>query len=235
MLQGALPPETRPAAPAYDTILWARTALSLLFIDSVYILHSRVDILMLGAMKGAAAAGIYNVANRGAELITFGLNSVNMVLAPTVASLYGQGEKERLQNILTISSRAVLLFSLPVTAVFLLFGGTFLGLFGSEFVAGSKALSILSVAQFINCAMGSVGVILIMTGHQKQAAIGVAVSAALNIALNVVLIPPYGIEGAAVATGTSIIAWNVIYMVWVIKKTGLHTTAAGKIGAWKKN
>ena len=87
--------------------------ITLLFIDSMYIINSRTDIIMVGAMKGAVPAGIYNVANRGAEFITFVLVSVNMVLAPTIAALHAQGDKERLQNILTLSARAVLLFSLP--------------------------------------------------------------------------------------------------------------------------
>ena len=186
-------------------------------------------------MKGAVSAGIYNVANRGAELIIFVLNSINMVLAPTIAALYTQGDKERLQNIITLSVRIVLLFSLPVALGLVFFGKYFLMIFGNEFVLGNKALTILSIAQLFNCAMGSVGLLLIMTGHQRQAAIGVVISAVLNVIFNALFIPIWGIEGAAIATGISIISWNSIYVVWVYRKLGIYTTALGKISLWKKN
>ncbi len=235
MVRRSLPGEATAAEPVFETGAWLKTALPLLCIDSMYIINSRTDIIMLGAMKGAVPAGIYNVANRGAEFITFVLVSVNMVLAPTIAALHAQGDKERLQNILTLSARAVLLFSLPVALGLVIFGKDFLTIFGGDFIPGDWALSILSMAQLFNCAMGSVGLLLIMTGHQKQAAIGVAVSAVLNIALNVVLIPLWGIEGAAVATGVSMITWNALYVVWVYKKLGYHTTALGKIDWLVKN
>ncbi len=231
MVNRSLPREATAAAPAFETDRWLKTALPLLFIDSMYIINSRTDIIMLGAMKGAAPTGIYNVANRGAEFITFVLISVNMVLAPTIAALHAQGEKDRLQNIITLSARAVLLFSLPIALALIIFGKYFLMIFGLEFIPGNRALSILSIAQFFNCAMGSVGVLLVMTGHQKQAAIGVAISAVLNIILNALLIPVWGIEGAAIATGVSMITWNAIFVVWVYRKLGIHTTALGKIGA----
>lgn len=235
MFHRVIPDEVRSMTPSYDTGLWIKTALPLLLIDSMYIINSRTDVIMLGAMKGAVSAGIYNVANRGAELIIFVLNSINMVLAPTIAALYTQGDKERLQNIITLSVRIVLLFSLPVALGLVFFGKYFLMIFGNEFVLGNKALTILSIAQLFNCAMGSVGLLLIMTGHQRQAAIGVVISAVLNVIFNALFIPIWGIEGAAIATGISIISWNSIYVVWVYRKLGIYTTALGKISLWKKN
>lgn len=68
-----------------------------------------------------------------------------------------------------------------------------------------------------------------MTGNEKLVAVCMWSGALFNIALNLILIPKYGIEGAAIATMAGTIIWNVA-MAWLcVRKTGIHSTAAGKI------
>ena len=77
--------------------------------------------------------------------------------------------------------------------------------------------------------MGSVGIILNMTGHERYAASGAAVGALSNIFLNVLLIPRFGISGAATATAISLAVWNLLLVWWVYKHVGILSTAFGEI------
>ena len=109
-----------------------------------------------------------------------------------------------------------------------------MGLFGQEFVSGSPALIILSGAQLVNAAAGSVGLTLMMTGHERSTAYGLFVSAVVNVVLNAVLIPQFGVVGAAVATATSTILWNVLLIIEVYRKLGIDSTAFGAGLRWRR-
>lgn len=225
---------SKQVSPTYQGRIWMSSALPLLFVSGMYIVNAQTDTIMLGTIKGAEAAGIYVVANRGAELITFVLLAVNTALGPTIASLYAAKDLKRLQRVITKSARVTLLLTLPIASVLILFGYWFLLIFGQDFTQGENALTILSAGQLINAAMGSVGLMLIMTGHEHDAAVGIGVSAVLNVILNASLIPRWGIEGAACATAISLILWNLLLAIMVYKRLGIYSTALGHINLRSK-
>jgi O-antigen/teichoic acid export membrane protein len=112
--------------------------------------------------------------------------------------------------------------------VLILFGRWILAaVFGDEYAVGATALAILAAAQLANAAAGSVGQLLSMTGHERDAARGVALSALVNVALNALLIPRWGMNGAAAASAASLITWNVLLAILVHRRLGLHSTALG--------
>jgi len=229
-LKSNLPVEISFKKPKYKTKFWIKSTLLLLLSGTLGLINSQTDIIMLGAMKGAYSTGIYAVATKVAALIVFILTSVNATIAPTIAELYAKYNLKRLQSVITKSARIVFFLSLPI-AVFLIFEGRLaLWLFGKEFIAGSGALAILSVGQLINASAGSVGLILAMTGHERDIAVGVGISAVVNVILNAVLIPYFGVKGAAIATSTSMIMWNIVLGIYVHKRTKLDPTA---LGIWK--
>ena len=229
LLKKYLPSSVKEALPDYHTREWRRSMLPLLFVSTLGTIDQQISIIMVGSMLGFEAAGIFDVARRGAMLVSFVLMAVNMPLAPTVARLYARGEKERLQRIVTKSARVVLFGSLPIALGLMIFGHWVLLIFGREFTGGSAVLAILCSGQIVNAGMGSVGLLLNMTGHERDTARGVGIAATVNVALNAILIPLWGIEGAAIATSTSLIIWNIILLMRVREKLGLNSLALGKI------
>ena len=229
LLEQALPSPAKEAMPEYRVRDWVSSALPLMFLGGMQIINSKTDILMLGAIAGAKAVGVYTVISRGAQLISFILMAVNSVMAPTIASFYADKKMKQLQRVVTKSARAVLLISFLVAAI--LVGGShwFLLLFGSEFTQGQKALAILSIGQLVNAATGSVGLLLTMTGHERHLAISVGASAILNVIGNALLIPQWGVDGAAIATASSTTFVNIFKAIWVRKKLGIDPTGLGKI------
>ncbi|MEM8777529.1 MAG: flippase [Cyanobacteria bacterium P01_G01_bin.49] len=229
LLQKSLPPIYQKVPAEYQPRTWLKSALPMLLVGGMYIINNKTDVVMLGMMQDQAEVGIYTVATQGAGLLTFVLIAFNTSLAPTFASLYSQGNLRKLQKIVTKSARMILLAALPLGLGLIIFSTFFLSLFGPEFIQGKDTLSILMIGQLFNAATGSVALLLTMTKHERDVAIGVTTSALLNIILNVVLIPKNGAEGAALATTVSRSLWNIVLVFLAYKRLRIHTTALGKI------
>ena len=230
MLRNALPPPANEAAPVFDGFDWRRSVLPLMFMAGAGVLYAQADSLLLGAIKGVEALGVYAVADKGAELIAALQVVVSAVLAPTAARLYAAGEIERLEQVFTKITWITLLASLPLAVGFIGFGRWFLlSFYGPKFTPAAAALAILSVGQLVGAAVGLVGILLIMTGHEADVALAIGGSAAANIVLNVVLIPKWGLKGAALANSSTTILWKVLMAVAVYRKLGIQITVLGKL------
>jgi O-antigen/teichoic acid export membrane protein len=214
--------------PQYDIGGWLGAIPFLLFISGVQILNAKVDVLMLGWLDNVQNVGIYTVASNAAGLLVFVLGAANMVLAPEISGLHATGNTDRLQQTVTLVSRAVFILTLPLMLVLVFGASWYLNLFGTDFLAGHTAMLILCVAQSLNVAMGSVGVLLLMTGYEREAGIGMGMAVLLNITLNLLLIPVWGMNGAAAASALSIICWNLILLVLVIKRLAINPTILGR-------
>ena len=222
-------PELATDAPSlYRQREWLRSTLPLLFVGTAGIINQRISTVMVGGMLGPEKAGILDVALRGASLVSFTLMAVNMPLAPAVAKLHAKGERERLQSLVTKSARVALLGSLPIALGMILFGRWVLLIFGREFTGGSTVLAILSAGQLVNVAMGSVALLLNMSGHERDTARGIGITALVSVVLSAVLIPVWGVEGAAVANAVSTTTWNVLLAMSVRKRLCIYPTALGQ-------
>jgi len=142
--------------------------------------------------------------------------------------MYASGLHSKLQNIVTNAARISFIGALAITAIFFIFGDRILAIaFGEEFAPGYWTLIILCLGQLISAFAGSVGFILNMTWHEKDAAFGVFIAGTVNVILNFLTIPHLGMIGAAIATASSMVIWNVILIYFVRKRTGLCSVAVG--------
>jgi O-antigen/teichoic acid export membrane protein len=226
LLRRHVPPEAVAADPAFETRAWLRAILPLSLIAGMGVINRQTDIVILGLFTTSADVGIYRTATQGAELVVFLLSAVTNVIAPYVSRLYTGGEMERLQRLATTSARVILLLAFPVAGAFIFFGEEILSMvFGKEYAPGQTPLAILCVGQLFSAAAGSVGMLLNMAGYERDTARGFAVATAFNVILNIILIPPLGMTGAAIATAASLVIWNSLLcrQVWV--RMGIQSTA----------
>lgn len=217
---------------------WMKSALPLALTSALMMLNQNADIIMIGWYASSSDVGIYRVAVQGGLLVVFGLQSMNMVIGPYFARFYATHEKARLQKLATTSARVILAMTLPAVVLFLFWGEQVITLvFGDEFVGAALPLAIISIGQLMNAGFGSVGLILGMTGHERETTKGVAVATLTNVVLNMLLIPKYGINGAAFATAVTLFAWNVLLWIAVARHVGVDTLAipvAKKLGIGNK-
>lgn len=210
-------PEIHTAKPVYAFRQWLQVALPLLFIDGSFMVLNQTDTLMIGAMLNPESVGIYSAAFKTAAWVNFILASVNAIAAPMFAALYAQGKQAELQQLVSTIARWIFYPALTVAIGISLFAEPILGLFGTEFTAAKWAMIVLAIGQLVNVGAGSVGYLLNMTGHHNQCAFVVGCSAVLNLGLNWIGIPQFGILGAAFATAISMSLWNVWLNRLVVK------------------
>jgi len=202
----------------------------------MFTLNSHASIILLGTLVSSDSVRIFRVALGVSELIPIGLIGLNAALAPTAASLFVKGELKRLQNIVSKSTRAIFLFTLPIVLVLAFGGRNIITLFyGKSYIHAYSPLAILCIAQLFNVGSGSVGMLLNMSGNEKDTVRGVSLAALINVILNFLLIPQLGVVGAAIASGTSLIILNVMLAKLLFKKTGIHATLWPRLSAHRKN
>ncbi len=226
-LYRALPVVVYQAKAVYHTTTWIKVSLPLFFISGMNLILRRTDIVMLDLFQGETLAGLYSVASRLADLASFGLVAVNTITAPMISELYNKGEHKELQNIITLAARGIFVITVLVSLVMIVAGTFLLGLSGQDYTVAYIPLLILLAGQAVNALSGSVGFIMTMTGHQNQAAVIIASGALLNILLNIILIPAYGMNGAAIATAVTTALWNIAMLIYVLVKLKLNPTVIG--------
>lgn len=207
--------------PSYKNILAISSPM--LIISGMNVIMGQTDVVMLGILRNTNEVGIYSIVMALVSLTSFVLVSVNSMMAPNISELFHSGQKSELKNIVQRTSKLMFWATLPIIVFLILFGEYLLAIFGNEFKIGFIALCILTLGQFINAMTGSVGNVLNMLGYQKLLQNIVISSAVINIVLNYLLIPRYGIEGAAIASFISMTYLNIVSVLYVRKKVGFYT------------
>lgn len=173
------------------------------------IVLNRTDILTLTYFLSAVEVGVYSIAQKFAQLVFFVAGSTFAVFTPSMAELYGADDRLRMQETLNESTRWALLITFPIFAAMILFAPELLSVFGEEYVTGRATLWILATAFLLNSIIGFSGQVLTVVGRSKLIFANSVVGGSMNLILNIMLIPQYGLVGAALATGFSVVALNV--------------------------
>ncbi len=205
------------AKPEYKLNYWLKVSIPLLLISSFQVILNRTDVVMIGFFFESQNVGLYNVASRTSSLVSFVLIAVNAVAIPIYSSLFVKNDLIELQKFVTKVAKGIFWPSLIISIMLLILSNFILSLFGAEFVSAKVALIILLLGHIINAIAGPVGSILNMTGYQNQSMKVYGISAISNIILNLILIPLYGIIGAAIATTITTILWNIWLYYLVVK------------------
>ena len=224
LFRGSVPEEVGAAPPEYRTRDWMTTAVQLSLVASGLILIAEIDVLVSGYFLGTTQAGAYAVASRASRLVPFGLTAVNLAVAPMIPRLWAEQRHADLQRIVTLAACGILLTTAPVAILFSVFSRELLALFGTSFLDARSALLVLILGRTFGALCGSTNLLLSMTGHQIVVAKVVGVSAALDLLLHLVLVPRFGILGAATATSVTMAIWNVALVVFSFRRMRVDPT-----------
>ncbi|WP_258546890.1 flippase [Psychromonas sp. B3M02] len=214
----------KDATTDYITKTWHKALLPFTLIAFIGALNTELASVFLGFLGDIESVAYFKVAMQGVALISLSLSAINMVIMPNVARLYKEGDLEATQMLLTKSVRLSCLVSLPIIFILVFFGDFLINLlFGSEYLKAYSILLVLCIGQTVNVLMGSVGLILNMTGNEMNGIKPFLFALILNLVFLLSFIPHYGVIGAAIAVSISTIFWNV-YMAWeAFKVTGIKT------------
>jgi len=221
LLRRSLPTEALSAAPVYHFRAWLALGLAMLAVNGQFLILNRIDILMLRFFEPDATVGVYGIAVRLAAAVPFGLDAISLIAAPLVAQLYTEKRTAELKRVVHLAVTWTALLSFVIFLALVIGGKIWLGVFGPEFPGGYVPLVILCTGQLFNALTGPSGLLLTMTGRERQLAVIIGAALAANAVLNRLLIPPLGAAGAALATCTVTVAWNAVAVLLIRRDLGI--------------
>ena len=173
------------------------------------------DTVLLGRLRTAGEVGIYTIVQRLLSPAQTVSTATAQMFAPRIAAEHARGDRETLEVMLKRVTYWNVSLAIPAFAVLLLVPRPLLELFGPAYPAGATALVILAAGQLFNAATGPLGQVINMSGRPYLTLLNNAAVAGLNIVGCLVLIPRYGMSGAACSTTASIVLVNLVKLVQV--------------------
>ncbi len=173
------------------------------------VLITWLDVLLVGFLSSTRDAAIYAAVSRLLLLGAYTLQAIGLAVASQFSELIATGELGRVERLYRVSTWWMMAVSWPLYTLYLAFAPVLMSVFGPAYVDGQWALVILALAGLFNLGTGNVTLLLLMTGHSVLNLANSAVVLAVNVGLDLLLIPAYGINGAALGWALSIVAVNV--------------------------
>jgi len=200
----------------------ARYSLPMALVSLIMLTYGQLDIIILGWFKGAIEVGVLGVIFKLSFLCLAVSASVNYIFAPLVADLHHRKEIDKLALIFKSITRWTITLTLPIYFVILMNSWAVLRFFGKDYLLGMLPLFILCTGNLVDVGTGLVATILAMTGRNFLTLFNALLFLAINIILDVILIPKYGIIGAAVGPAVSLTMVNLIRLIQVYKQFKIH-------------
>lgn len=201
--------------------------LSLLSI--IIVVGSRIDVLLVGALLGTGQVGPYYAAVQMAGFALYGVNAVNVILAPMISERYDAGDIACVQAIARRAARLGFAGAMGAGVMFAMAGPWVLGWFGKGFEAGYIPLLVLLAGYAVSAGLGEVGFMLAMTKYQLQTSAFVGVGIVANLLVTLLLVPWLGITGAAIGAVLSLVTWRVLALKFVVKHLHVNPCIVGPV------
>ncbi len=210
----------KKVVPIFEVRNLLKFSIPMVFSTFLNNLNKQIDILMLGLFVTAAEVGIYGVAARLVVLALVVFRIFQPIFEPFVSYLHAKTEMETLSKMLKVITKWGVTMSFPIFLSLLCFPAFFLHFFGNKFMQGASCLIILAIAHILSAFSGLTSSVIYMSGRSDITFKNNLTALIANVILNYLLIPQYGILGAALATGISLvlIAFFVILESYYLMK-----------------
>ncbi|MBX3479986.1 MAG: polysaccharide biosynthesis C-terminal domain-containing protein [Caulobacter sp.] len=224
------PEALKGVAPQYADGRWIKTIIPMGLTVGILVLNAQVGIVLIGLLSSHADVAIFRVSSQTAQLCALGYTAVIMNVAPRIAAASARGDISQMKNTILQGAVFATAFAIPPALIMVLAGGRLLSfLFSPPFSAGWSSLSIMAVGQVLNAAFGCASVTLNMTGHERDCTKAFFLGLAAQVLLCVVLIPSFGVTGAAIASVAGVLVSNVT--LWLVAR--MRTGIDAGVWAWR--
>lgn len=223
-----IPKEAFSSCAKYEIKGWFSAVIPFTLFYGINLINTQADIIMLGFFREPEEVGLYQSCIQLILPLSGIMLTINSVLSPYISRFYEQENRVELKKISTLGARASLCIFTPF-CLFYIFKGQFIlnSLYGDVFVQAFPALVVLSCATLVNVAFGPIATILNMTRNENESLKGILLSASFNLLANLIVIPRYGIIGAAITTLISYLIWNIFLWARLRVKLGLDSSIVG--------
>lgn len=195
-----------------------------------------VDIIMLGSLAGLDQTAVYAIAFYMASVIAIPQRSINKIVSPLLADFIKNKEWDEVGSIYTKSSLNQLIPGIFIFGLIWINLDVVYNIMPEFYAAGRWVVFIVGIGKIIEMVTGANGLILINSRHYRVSFYTNLILVAVTIAANYIMIPIYGIEGAALASVLAILVYNSTKYFWVLIKLRLQpftkkTVFVGLLGA----
>jgi O-antigen/teichoic acid export membrane protein len=197
-----------------EPMFWLKTSLPIFLVETFYLALTYTDVILLKYLRGPEEVAVYWAAVKTLALVAFVYFAVAAAAAHRFSEYHVAGDRQKLADFLRASIRWTFFPSLAATILILALGKPFLMMFGPDYVKGYPAMFVVSVGLLARAAVGPVERLLTMSGHQTACALIYGVAFAVAVILCLLLIPPLGMMGAAIATAVALTLESVL-LIWV--------------------
>tara|TARA_Y100000310_G_scaffold324997_1_gene387766 strand:+ start:4639 stop:6141 length:1503 start_codon:yes stop_codon:yes gene_type:complete len=207
-------------------------SIPLIFSGFAVTLMSWTDTLILGVYASASNVGIYNATLPTAQLMYIMPHALMSLFLPVLAGFHAQNKLSELRRTYQVITKWVLTTNIVPFILFFIFSKEILRIiFSEEYIAGSMVLIILASGYFINYLTASSYYVLLTYNKTKITLAIATIGLISNIVLNLILIPKFGINGAAIATSISLILIGLLRYLYCYKilDLNLFTFKVGRI------
>ena len=206
--------------PRFESRKLINVSFPVMVSTSVEYVNSWAPLALLGIFATSEEVGIYSAAARTALLSAMVYLAFAGIFSPVASNLYRRGLLEDLNRIYKDVSRWIFIGGLAIFLLTALLSRDIMAIFGESFITGWIAVVIIAGAQLFNSSIGASEHALIMTGHQREYMLATLAGTVATIVAGMVLIPAYGILGAAWAATACILVASVATLAMVHVKLG---------------
>ena len=231
------PPWDPPGGPVRGAMgdasarsFWAFTAPRALATIAQIVIQ-RFDIVLVAIMRGPVAAAIYTTATRFLVVGQLGNVAIIQAAQPQFSHLFAVGDRRGASTVYQATTGWLIVLTWPLYLLAITYGSEVLAIFGHSYRAGSTVMVILGLAMLVATGCGQVDMVLTTTGRSSWSLLNGLLAVTVNVAIDLVLIPRYGIAGAAIGWATAIGVTNLVPLIqvaWVVK---VHPFGRGLLAA----
>lgn len=204
-----------------------RFTLPLALSELTNIVVFRLPIFVLVAYAVPAERAVFNTCLLLASSISALRATFDAVLAPMAAEAWAAGDRARLSENIQRQSRLLLFAAIPFASLFIVGGPSCLALYGAGFLSGARTLVWLAAGNVVNASFGLTTWVHLASGRTRLMLVNNLAVLAIETVLCLVLIPRFGVEGAAIATACTMIAAQALYTVQGQLFARVHVWSSG--------
>jgi O-antigen/teichoic acid export membrane protein len=218
-----------------DFANWFKVAIPIFLIEGFLYLLTNSDVVIVGFYLDPTEVAIYFAAAKTMALVHFVFFSVKAAASARFSTLWAAGDRDALARFARQAARWSFWPSLAIGLLVLLAGKLLLSLFGHSFVAGYPLLAVLLVGILAKASIGPGEALLSMVGEQRRC-VAIYISAlAVNLAMNITLIPLYGLYGVAIATSGAMVFEALALHITIRRTLGIALSAFARSPAKTDN
>ncbi len=189
----------------------------------------RIDIVLVAVMRGPALAAVYAAATRFLVAGQFGNQAIAMAAQPRFTELFAAGDHRAANKVYQATTAWLILLTWPLYLLAVAFGPQVIEIFGRSYSAGATVMVILGLTMLLATGCGQVDMVLVTAGRSSWSLANGLLAVAVNVGVDVALIPRYGITGAAIGWSAAIILTNLLPLAQIAATRRLHPFGRGTL------